>query len=186
VIRIRAPDSISIAPLPADPLGPGVASGSGTNIAGINPIGGAKASFGSGRNNRRHRSNNERETPYLRAVRRDLARCTRSQGVPSLPSHPIARARAEPKLLAHVLFAKYGLHPPLNRKSEVDPRDSGRDRASAMSGVDACVDSADVVEHFIGTLGAHQLASRPGLRMPVGARSDKQGIGHEHKARFDE
>jgi transposase len=29
-----------------------------------------------------------------------------------------ARGRAGPKLLAHVLFAKYGLHLPLNRQSD--------------------------------------------------------------------
>ena len=33
------------------------------------------------------------------------------------PSHPIARGRAGAGLLAHVLFAKYGLHLPLNRQS---------------------------------------------------------------------
>jgi transposase len=36
---------------------------------------------------------------------------------PPAPSHPIARGRAGPGLLAHVLFAKYGLHLPLNRQS---------------------------------------------------------------------
>jgi transposase len=36
---------------------------------------------------------------------------------PPAPSHPIARGRAGPKLLAHVLFGKYGLHLPLNRQS---------------------------------------------------------------------
>ena len=35
------------------------------------------------------------------------------------PFHPIARGRAGPGLLAHILFAKYGLHLPLNRQSEV-------------------------------------------------------------------
>ena len=39
------------------------------------------------------------------------------------PSHPIARGRAGPKLLAHVLFAKYGLHLPLNRQSDVYARE---------------------------------------------------------------
>lgn len=38
---------------------------------------------------------------------------------PPAPSHPIARGRAGPRLLAHILFAKYGLHLPLNRQSEV-------------------------------------------------------------------
>ena len=37
---------------------------------------------------------------------------------PPTPFHPIARGRAGPRLLAHVLFAKYGLHLPLNRQSE--------------------------------------------------------------------
>lgn len=36
---------------------------------------------------------------------------------PPAPSHPIARGRAGPGLLAHVLFAKYGLHLPLPRQS---------------------------------------------------------------------
>ncbi|MBO0739691.1 MAG: IS66 family transposase [Alphaproteobacteria bacterium] len=36
---------------------------------------------------------------------------------PPAPSHPIARGRAGPGLLAHVLFSKYGLHLPLNRQS---------------------------------------------------------------------
>lgn len=42
---------------------------------------------------------------------------------PLAPSHPIARGRAGPKLLAHVLFAKYGLHLPLNRQSDVYQRE---------------------------------------------------------------
>jgi transposase len=36
---------------------------------------------------------------------------------PPAPFHPIARGRAGPGLLAHILFAKYGLHLPLNRQS---------------------------------------------------------------------
>jgi transposase len=42
---------------------------------------------------------------------------------PPAPSHPIARGRAGPTLLAHILFAKYGLHLPLNRQSEVYQRE---------------------------------------------------------------
>lgn len=42
---------------------------------------------------------------------------------PPAPSHPIARGRAGPKLLAHVLFSKYGLHLPLNRQSDVYARE---------------------------------------------------------------
>ena len=42
---------------------------------------------------------------------------------PPAPSHPIARGRAGPKLLAHILFSKYGLHLPLNRQSAVYERE---------------------------------------------------------------
>jgi transposase len=42
---------------------------------------------------------------------------------PPAPSHPIARGRAGPQLLAHILFAKYGLHLPLNRQSSVYARE---------------------------------------------------------------
>ena len=42
---------------------------------------------------------------------------------PPAPSHPIARGRAGPKLLAHILFSKYGLHLPLNRQSAVYARE---------------------------------------------------------------
>jgi transposase len=42
---------------------------------------------------------------------------------PPAPSHPIARGRAGPKLLAHVLVSKYGLHLPLNRQSAVYARE---------------------------------------------------------------
>ncbi len=42
---------------------------------------------------------------------------------PPAPSHPIARGRAGPGLLAHILFAKYGLHLPLNRQSATYARE---------------------------------------------------------------
>jgi len=38
---------------------------------------------------------------------------------PPAPSHPIARGRAGPNLLAQVLFAKYRAHLPLNRQSDI-------------------------------------------------------------------
>src|SRR6201996_576169 len=42
---------------------------------------------------------------------------------PPAPFHPIARGRAGSRLLAHVLFAKYGLHLPLHRQSDVYQRE---------------------------------------------------------------
>lgn len=35
------------------------------------------------------------------------------------PSHPIARGRAGPHLLAEIVFAKYRAHQPLNRQSDI-------------------------------------------------------------------
>jgi transposase len=43
--------------------------------------------------------------------------------LPPAPSHPIARGRAGAKLIAHILFAKYGLHLPLHRQSDVYARE---------------------------------------------------------------
>jgi transposase len=42
---------------------------------------------------------------------------------PPAPSHPIARGRAGPQLLADVLFGKYGAHLPLNRQSDIYARE---------------------------------------------------------------
>jgi transposase len=42
---------------------------------------------------------------------------------PPAPAHPIARGRAGPGLLAHVLFGKYGLHLPLTRQSATYARE---------------------------------------------------------------
>src|SRR3979411_1533116 len=42
---------------------------------------------------------------------------------PPAPFHPIARGRSGPGLLAHILFAKYGLHLPLNRQSATYARE---------------------------------------------------------------
>jgi len=42
---------------------------------------------------------------------------------PPAPSHPIARGRPGPGLLAQVLFSKYGAHLPLNRQSAIYARE---------------------------------------------------------------
>src|SRR5215207_10825873 len=44
-------------------------------------------------------------------------RCCEAISQPPAPSHPIARGRAGPNLLALVLAAKYGQHLPLTRQS---------------------------------------------------------------------
>ena len=56
---------------------------------------------------------------------REKLTCRRCEAIsqPPAPSHPIARGRAGPALLAQVLFAKYGLHLPLNRQSATYARE---------------------------------------------------------------
>ena len=65
-----------------------------------------------------------RQWKVIQHVREKLV-CRACEAItqPPAPSHPIARGRAGPKLLAHVLFAKYGLHLPLNRQSDVYRRE---------------------------------------------------------------
>ena len=65
-----------------------------------------------------------RQWKVIQHVREKLScRACEAINQPPAPSHPIARGRAGPKLLAHVLFAKYGLHLPLNRQSDVYERE---------------------------------------------------------------
>ena len=56
---------------------------------------------------------------------REKFSCRRCEAIsqPPAPSHPIARGRAGPSLLALVLAAKYGQHLPLNRQSEIYARE---------------------------------------------------------------
>src|SRR5689334_11798188 len=52
---------------------------------------------------------------------REKVSCRSCEAITEAPApfHPIARGRAGPNLLAEVVFAKYGLHLPLDRKSVV-------------------------------------------------------------------
>ena len=50
------------------------------------------------------------------------------------PSHPIARGRAGPQLLAEVLFAKYRAHLPLNRQSDIFAKEGVDLDVSTMAG----------------------------------------------------
>ena len=66
-----------------------------------------------------------RQWKVIQHVRERLS-CRRCEAItqPPAPSHPIARGRAGPGLLAHILFAKYGLHLPLNRQSKTYAREA--------------------------------------------------------------
>jgi transposase len=58
------------------------------------------------------------------------------------PSHPIARGRAGPHLLAVVLASKYGNHLPLNRQSEIHAREGVAIEVSTLADwVGACAAS---------------------------------------------
>jgi transposase len=52
---------------------------------------------------------------------REKFSCRKCEAIaqPPAPSHPIARGRAGPQLLAQVLFSKYRAHLPLNRQSDI-------------------------------------------------------------------
>jgi transposase len=52
---------------------------------------------------------------------------------PPAPSHPIARGRAGPQLLAEILSGKYGAHLPLNRQSELFAREGVELDVSTMA-----------------------------------------------------
>ncbi len=59
----------------------------------------------------------ERKRPARRPLPAHLPRSCETIAQTPAPSHPIARGRAGPMLLAHILFCKYSLHLPLNRQS---------------------------------------------------------------------
>lgn len=65
-----------------------------------------------------------RQWKVIQHVREKLS-CRSCEAIsqPPAPSYPIARGRAGPGLLAHILFSKYGLHLPLNRQSTVYARE---------------------------------------------------------------
>ncbi|HEX9627603.1 MAG TPA: IS66 family transposase [Acidiferrobacterales bacterium] len=65
-----------------------------------------------------------RQWKVIQHVREKFS-CRSCEGItqPPAPWHPIARGRAGPQLLAHVLFAKYALHLPLNRQSATYARE---------------------------------------------------------------
>ena len=76
---------------------------------------------------------------------------------PPAPSHPIARGRAGPKLLAHILFSKYGLHLPLTRQSGVYGREGiDLDVSTLADWVGA---SAATLMPLVETIRAHVFAA---------------------------
>lgn len=75
----------------------------------------------------------------------------------SAPSRPIARGRAGPQLLAHILFSKYGAHLPLNRQSEIYAKDGiDLDVSTMADWVGAC---AATLEPLVNEIEKHVLAA---------------------------
>jgi transposase len=75
---------------------------------------------------------------------------------PPAPSHPIARGRAGPQLLAEILFGKYGAHLPLNRQSDI----------FAHEGVDIDVST---MADWVGTCAATLMPVRDAIEEHVHA-----------------
>ena len=95
---------------------------------------------------------------------------------PPAPSHPIARGRAGPGLLAHVLFAKYGLHLPLNRQSATYAREGiDLDVSTLADWVGAC---AATLMPLVESIRAHVLRGRA---HPC-RRHDRAGAGQGQDA----
>ena len=83
-------------------------------------------------------------------------KCEHITQVPA-PSHPIARGRAGPQLLAHILFSKYGAHLPLNRQSDIYEKEGiDLDVSTLADWVGAC---AATLMPLVNEIEKHVLAA---------------------------
>jgi transposase len=90
---------------------------------------------------------------------RETMTCRDCEGITETPapSHPIARGRAGPHLLALVLASKYGQHLPLNRQSEIYAREGvAIDVSTLADWVGACAAS---LQPLIERIRAHVFAA---------------------------
>ena len=107
---------------------------------------------------------------------------------PPAPSYPIARGRAGPGRLAHVLFAKYGLHLPLTRQSATYAREGVELDVSTLA--DWVGPSAATLTPLVEAIGACVFSgpvsmptiprcrcSPPGARAPAGCGSMRATTG---------
>lgn len=99
---------------------------------------------------------------------------------PPAPSHPIARGRAGPHLLAQVLYGKYGLHLPLNRQSAAFAREGiDLDVSTLADWVGACAATLmPIVEEIHGHVFAADRIHADDTPVPVLAK------GKTRTARF--
>ncbi len=90
---------------------------------------------------------------------REKFSCRRCEAITQAPapSHPIARGRAGPQLLAQVLFAKYRAHLPLNRQSDIYAKEGvDLDTSTLADWVGAC---AATLMPLVDEIRAHVLAA---------------------------
>jgi transposase len=99
-----------------------------------------------------------RQWKVIQHVREKFScRTCESIAQPPAPSHAIARGRAGPMLLAHVLFSKYGLHLPLNRQSATYAREGIELEVSTLADwVGAC---AATLMPMVEAIRAHVFAA---------------------------
>jgi transposase len=90
---------------------------------------------------------------------REKFSCRRCEAITQAPapSHPIARGRAGPQLLAQVLFAKYRAHLPLNRQSDIYAKEGvDLDTSTLADWVGAC---AATLMPLVGEIRSHVFAA---------------------------
>ncbi len=90
---------------------------------------------------------------------REKFSCRKCEAItqPPAPNHPIARGRAGPQLLAHVLFSKYRAHLPLNRQSDIYEKEGiNLDVSTLADWVGAC---AATLEPLVKEIERHVLAA---------------------------
>jgi transposase len=99
---------------------------------------------------------------------------------PPAPSHPISRGRAGSLLLAHLLFAKYGLHLPLNRQSNVYAREGiDLDVSTLADWVGACAATLmPLVETIRGHVFAAERIHADDTTVPVQAKGKTRTVGY--------
>jgi len=99
-----------------------------------------------------------RQWKVIQHVREKLScRVCEAISQPPAPSHPIARGRAGPKLLAHILFSKYGLHLPLNRQNSTYAREGIDIDVSTLA--DWVGAAAATLMPMVEEIGAHVFAA---------------------------
>jgi transposase len=106
-------------------------------------------------------------------------RCCEAISQPPAPSHPIARGRAGPNLLALVLAAKYGQHLPLTGQSATYARESVEIDVSTLA--DWVGAAATTLMPLVEAIRAHVFAAER-LHGRACPPAREAGPGGDHRA----